>query len=932
MAVPTIATDLTLLHAMDSVTGLSAWGACTISKWGAQSDIALEGGLAMGLAPNATGDTGMGYHHGSNVDLTTNLFFVWVKIVSATGFITSSSTTPAGVYLRVTSDTSGWTNYRDYYVGGNDVAWCNGDWHLLVLDANRTANRTNGSVTLSQIRGFGVGFNVTTVASKSDVIIVDVMRYGTYCEVTGVTSSSSAHAFTASTKTISRSSGDFSADGFEAGDVIRVVGTVSNDGEYTLASVGTTTMVTNEDLVDESSVTSNVDGGITLESIYQKDGPTDDNWYGIISKNRDGDYEINYDLRIGDQSGSNRTFFVSRGETIIFADQPTAVASSSLRVKTYEDTGVTLFAMGESTGTGDNRVGFAGSLVRQDITFFSGSINGEAQSEVDLSVAVDTCEVFGSTFRNINGGVKFANDGSHYLTNTNFTGCGQIDIYGVEARNLEFSGYALSTDAALLWRSGTTDIKNSRFLSNTRAIEHDAVGSFSYNGLSFAGNTYDVVNTTNSTTTDSYSEANYDTDQQVYGGATEGVGQSITGDGNKLTSISLYLRKVNSPTGNAVVKLYSHSGSFGSSSVPGSLLATSKNLNVANLGTSYAVTKIEFDDSEFYTLVNTTNYVITIEYSGGDSTNRLEVGYDTGGSHGGNKCTYNGASWSAQASDDVCFYVRTNGDVTIGTVGSNPSGDKVVNDGTPEGVTNVNLAVTIEITGVSEGARCIIKRVDDNTQLLNDMAFSSDGAGAFKASTSFAYLSDVDVYVSAASSGKVVAGISDDSGVFTDETRQANDSRTGPGNTMTLIPTSSPASPDAFYFGHKEQFLQMDLDVLTAGVGTYTLAWEYWTGATWSALSGLSDGTNNYKNAGSNRVSWSTPAGWTARSITNQPGPSNLYYVRARFVSGTVTTTPVGRTVVLDVTKYIRWEDTNKIVSTGMSVKASWVIDTTAIF
>lgn len=273
-------------------------------------------------------------------------------------------------------------------------------------------------------------------------------------------------------------------------------------------------------------------------------------------------------------------------------------------------------------------------------------------------------------------------------------------------------------------------------------------------------------------------------------------------------------------------------------------------------------------------------------------------------------------------------YNNSGGSVTITvTSGDVPS----FRNGTGASTT-ATAGVTIEIKGVTEGARCVILQSSDDTQLLNDLAFTSDGAGGFKASTSFNYTIDTPVYVSAASSGKVVAGVANDTAVFTDETRAANDSRAGAGNTMTLIPAASPATPDAFYFGHTEKFSQMDLDILTAGVGTYTLAWEYWGGASWSAVSGLSDGTNNYKNSGSNRVSWTEPGSWATTTVTNQPGTTALYYIRARFVSGTVTTTPVGRCAQLDVTKYRRWETDSVITSTGLSIQATWLEDDTAEF
>lgn len=279
-------------------------------------------------------------------------------------------------------------------------------------------------------------------------------------------------------------------------------------------------------------------------------------------------------------------------------------------------------------------------------------------------------------------------------------------------------------------------------------------------------------------------------------------------------------------------------------------------------------------------------------------------------------------------SSKAAVFNDTGGSVTINALdgGDVPS----YRNGTGASTT-ATAAVTIEVTGVTEGTRCVILRTSDSSQLLNALAYTSDGAGAFKASTGFSYTSDVDVYVSAGSSGKVVAGVADNTTVFTDETRQANDSRTGAGNTMTLIPAATPATPDGFYFGHTEQFLQMDLDVLTAGIGTYTIAWEYWNGS-WTSLSGLSDGTNNYKNSGSNRISWTTPAGWAVTTVTNQPGTTSLYYVRARFVSGTVTTTPIGRAAQLDVTKYGRWETESVITSSGLSLKATWIVDNTATF
>lgn len=489
MAVPTLTTDYTNLTAFEATTGLSSWGSNSLSKWDLSTDFVRENTYSLALAPKSTGDSGMGVTTGANINLSTNRLFMWVNIVSPSFVSTAAS---KGVYVRIcTSSTSWTTDYKDFIVGGSDVAWVGGGWHLIALDCNRTADASSGTTTLSTIRRVGIGFNIQAAAAKSDVICCDQWWYGTYVEATGVTSSSANHSFSGTTIT---GSSNFTTDGFESGDVVRVNGTVSNDGEYTANVVGTTTMTVLESLTTESSVASDVDGGITLESIYEEDGPTQDYWYGIVTKDRNGNYEINGDLRIGDQSGALRTFFVSRGDPVILADQPLSASTAGLGIKSYEDTGNTIVVFGQSTGTEDDRVGFDGSTVRQDTEFVGQSTDGAALGEIDLGNAIDTCEVFGTTFQDVNNGVLFANDTSHYVTNCVFNNCGQIDLYAVEARGLEFSNFVGgASTGALLWRTSVTDIKSSRFLACTRGIEHvDDVAEVNYYALVFAGNTYDI--------------------------------------------------------------------------------------------------------------------------------------------------------------------------------------------------------------------------------------------------------------------------------------------------------------------------------------------------------------------------------------------------------------------------------------------------------
>ncbi len=157
---------------------------------------------------------------------------------------------------------------------------------------------------------------------------------------------------------------------------------------------------------------------------------------------------------------------------------------------------------------------------------------------------------------------------------------------------------------------------------------------------------------------DSYSESNQSDDFSLYaGGGAQGLGHSFIATANNLARIVLYLKKVGSPTGNAVAKLYAHSGTYGTSSVPGALLATSDNFDVSTLITSWRLEGFTFSGAEQYALVIGTEYVLTIEYSGGNSSNKVVMGFDSSSpTHGGN-FMYNISSWIAQSTRDACFYV-----------------------------------------------------------------------------------------------------------------------------------------------------------------------------------------------------------------------------------------------------------------------------------
>ena len=536
MATPTITHDLTTVADAESTTGWSGWGSNT-GKWDTDSEIFIENANSIGCTPNVQAESGYGVQYGSNIDVTANLILIWVWIGSSGAVDTFAN---YGVYVRVTDSTSSWTaTYSDFRVGGNDVAWVGGGWALICVDASQTPDRGSGTPTLTAIRRIGVGFVLQTTSSKSTLMAIDAIRFGSYYEATGSISTTGVNlSFTASTKTITRPSGSFTTDGYVSGDRIVVRGSTNNNFLLTVNTVGTTTMTVDETLVDETSASGRtIDQAITLQDIYDYDRGTSTYFYGVVTKSKLGEFEINFPLTIGDISGTNRTAFLSENEVIYFADQN----HTQLSIITAQDTGaVTRFLVGDSPGEDEDRVGFNGSV-------FTASYPANAQSAtMDLDAAITELGIFGTLFREILGGLQFPAATGHYLSTVTFTACGQVDIGQVETRNCTWSGYAGSADGALLWNE-SIDISHCNFLANTRAIEHpSAAGSpYGYLNMTFGGNTYDVNNTSGSSITIGNTNSN----------ANSYTGSTVTFQTTVLLRVTVY-DEAGDPVQNAQTGIY----------------------------------------------------------------------------------------------------------------------------------------------------------------------------------------------------------------------------------------------------------------------------------------------------------------------------------------------------------------------------------------
>lgn len=149
-----------------------------------------------------------------------------------------------------------------------------------------------------------------------------------------------------------------------------------------------------------------------------------------------------------------------------------------------------------------------------------------------------------------------------------------------------------------------------------------------------------------------------------------GKGQAFNASQNAtITGVSFRLKKIGTPAATTMTaKLYSTTGTYGSSARPNTLLATSDTINVSTLTTSYATSTLTFSGANQYAMTSGTKYAIQLDVDiTGTATNAVVAGLiaPTGGLHSGNWFTYDGL-YTTYSDIDMIFEVI--GNESSGTV------------------------------------------------------------------------------------------------------------------------------------------------------------------------------------------------------------------------------------------------------------------------
>ena len=159
----------------------------------------------------------------------------------------------------------------------------------------------------------------------------------------------------------------------------------------------------------------------------------------------------------------------------------------------------------------------------------------------------------------------------------------------------------------------------------------------------------------------SYSFSNRDANITLgtFGSNTK-YAQSFQGNGTKIISASVSLAKSGSPVGTLLLRIYDHSGSYGSGALPiGRSLAVSDSLNVANLTTTHTASYINFTGPNAITLNISQSYFLAVEYNSGSANNYVNVGVDNSSpiATGNSALVITGSGTWVTGSPDMCFEI-----------------------------------------------------------------------------------------------------------------------------------------------------------------------------------------------------------------------------------------------------------------------------------
>lgn len=517
-----ITTDLTVLTTAEVDTGWVDIGAQSALL---EPDFCVQGSNCLSRAVSgASVEKGMVYDNGSGIDFTSGshkdkLVYIWMRVNTPQLVDTRAA---GGMKVRLV--TTDMTAYREWYVDGSDTSPATEGWICYVVDPQSAGSSTTGSYNANSVRYFG-GTIKTTTTAKGQNLGIDQISYGRgELYVAGVTTTTgsgfkeaAAVAYdTAKTNRwgiITEKAGVY----YVRGKIIIGHGITNSSANWTVAVSGnvvTVQTIVPHNMANGSTVQTNASwtNNAFMASLSKTitSTPTATSFtFTLTQADQGATTETNASARLGAY-----TVFSSRGETVVW--ETPAYKDASAVVKSIPDASVggTTGKDGKTTYNGIAFMGGGGSSAT-DIGVIVGTAAGRSGSSLTCAkndnlgtpgrtLATVTADddttalaLYATTFKGFEGQIDLTGTGidDDDCFGCTFDTCGRVDS-NMEIRNCNFlNSVATSTDGTLIWNS-TTNLQSCVFANNSRATVFEATTGtpFTFTGITFAGNSYDVRN------------------------------------------------------------------------------------------------------------------------------------------------------------------------------------------------------------------------------------------------------------------------------------------------------------------------------------------------------------------------------------------------------------------------------------------------------
>jgi hypothetical protein len=226
--------------------------------------------------------------------------------------------------------------------------------------------------------------------------------------------------------------------------------------------------------------------------------------YGVISKTS-GVYVVQGKLTFGDTGGTDSTYFADTSQTIIFADAAVDTNLYDINVVGHSAT-TTSFQLGNKSGT----AGIQGCFLKS-----------EGTKLFDITATdtnVNTFKLYGCSIYNADSVTLPAYSVNSEVINCTFEASGEVLADTCTVTNCNFVS---ADDRGLRMSSTSNNVSDSNFISCGHGVHIPNTGTYTFDNLSFTGNTYDIENSSAGlVTVDATNNANPSTYENTGGGTT----------------------------------------------------------------------------------------------------------------------------------------------------------------------------------------------------------------------------------------------------------------------------------------------------------------------------------------------------------------------------------------------------------------------------